>query len=211
MIQARRSARARYAAMIGAATLLPGGVLIASSGVASATTTLHATYKVTGSTFIKAPNFTMALGPGKLAAVVSLTTGAIKATLTLPDATGSFLQGGLIPVTATTRFINDAPTTGKLNLTTGAVQTTSKITLRIVSLSVAGLPVPVGDSCETSSPVVVPVKSLPGFNALLGGKLAGSYTIPQFQHCELATPLINLTLPGSGNTITLKLGKAKVG
>src|SRR5215470_17669005 len=152
MIQARRSARARYAAMIGAAALVSGGALTASSGAASATTALHATYKVTGSTFIKAPNLTMALGPGKLAAVVNLSTGAIKATLTLPDATGSFLQGGLIPVTATTRFINDAPTTGKLNLKTGAVQTTSKITLRIVSLSVAGLPIPVGDSCETSSP-----------------------------------------------------------
>lgn len=117
----------------------------------------------------------------------------------------------MIPVTATTRFINDGPTTGKLNLLTGAVRTTSKITLQIVKLSVAGVPVPIGDSCETSSPVVVPVKSLPGFNALLGGKLAGSYIIPHFQNCELATPLINLTLPGSGNTITLKLGKATVG
>ena len=211
MMPGWRSGRTRYAAMISAATLLSGGVLITSSGAASAATGFHATYKVTGSTFIKAPNFTLALGPGKLAAAVNLGTGAIKATLTLPDATGSFLQDGLIPVTATTRFINDGPTTGKLNLLTGAVRTTSKITLQIVKLSVAGVPVPIGDSCETSSPVVVPVKSLPGFNALLGGKLAGSYSIPQFQNCELATPLINLTLPGSGNTITLKLGKATVG
>ena len=211
MTRAWRSGRTRYAAMICVATLLSGGVLIASSGAASAATGLHATYKVTGSTFLKAPNFTLTLGPGTLAADVNLATGAITATLTLPNATGSFLQGGLIPVTARTRFINDGPTTGKLNLLTGTVQTTSKITLQIVSLSVAGVNVPVGDSCETSSPVVVPVKSLPGFNALLGGKLAGSYTIPRFQNCELATPLINLTIPGSGNTITLKLGKAKIG
>ena len=211
MTRAWRSGRTRYAAMICVATLLSGGVLIASSGAASAATGLHATYKVTGSTFLKAPNFTLTLGPGTLAAGVNLATGAIRATLTLPNATGSFLQDGLIPVTATTRFINDGPTTGKLNLLTGTVQTTSKITLQIVSLSVAGVNVPVGDSCETSSPVVVPVKSLPGFNALLGGKLAGSYTIPGFQNCELATPLINLTIPGSGNTITLKLGKAKIG
>jgi hypothetical protein len=197
--------------MICAAALLSGGSLIASSGAASAATNLHASYRVTGSTFLKAPNFTLTLGPGTLAADVNLATGAIKATLTLPDATGSFLQDGVIPVTATTRFINYGPTTGKLNLMTGAVQTTSKITLQIVNLSVAGVNVPVGDACETSSPVVVPVMSQPGFNALLGGKLAGTYTIPQFQNCELATPLINLTIPGSGNTITLKLGKAKVG
>ena len=31
------------------------------------------------------------------------------------------------------------------------------------------------------------------------------------QNCGLATLLINLTIPGSGNTITLKLGKAKIG
>jgi hypothetical protein len=210
-MQAWRSARTRYTTMISAAALLSGGSLIVSSGAASAATNLHASYRVTGSTLLKAPNFTLRLGPGTLAADVNLATGAIKATLTLPDATGSFLQDGVIPVTATTRFINDGPTTGKLNLMTGAVQTTSKITLQIVNLSVAGVNVPVGDACETSSPVVVPVKSQPGFNALLGGKLAGSYTIPQFQNCELATPLINLTIPGSGNTITLKLGKAKVG
>jgi len=114
-------------------------------------------------------------------------------------------------VTATTRFINDGPTTGKLNLSTGAVKTTSKITLRIVSLSVSGINVPAGDSCETSSAVVATLKSQPGFNVLKGGKVAGSYTIPQFQNCGLATALINLTIPGSGNTISLKLGKAKIG
>ncbi len=151
MTQARRSARARYAAMIGAATLLSGGVLIASSGAATATTIVHAKYKVTGSTFLKAPNFTLTLGPGTLAADLNPATGAIKATLTLPNATGSFLQFGIIPVTATTQFINDGPTIGKLNLNTGAVQTTSKITLRVVSLSVARINIPVGDSCQTSA------------------------------------------------------------
>ena len=211
MTQARRSARARYAAMIGAATLLSGGVLIASSGAATATTIVHAKYKVTGSTFLKAPNFTLTLGPGTLAADLNPATGAIKATLTLPNATGSFLQFGIIPVTATTQFINDGPTIGKLNLNTGAVQTTSKITLRVVSLSVARINIPVADSCQTSSAVVVALKSQPKFNILDGGKLAGSYTIGQFQDCGLATALLNLTIPGSGNTITLTLGKAKLG
>ena len=130
---------------------------------------------------------------------------------TLPDATGSFRQFGLIPVTATTHFINNGPTTGTLNLSTGAVTTTSHVTLQIVSLSVAGLPVPVGPSCESSTPAVIQVTSQAGFNILKGGNLAGNYTIPQFTNCGLATPLINLTLPGPGNTITLTLGKAKIG
>jgi hypothetical protein len=206
-----RSAGIRRAAVAALTVLTAAGTVLASTGAASAATKVHATYKVTGSTFVKAPNFTMALGPGKLSSTVNLKTGKLTANLTLPDATGSFKQFGLIPVTAVTHFINDGPTTGTLNLSTGAVKTTSKITLQIVSLTVAGIPVPVGSSCETSSAAVVPVKSQKGFSILNGGKLKGTYTIPKFSNCELATALINLTLPGPGNTITLKLGKAKIG
>src|SRR5258708_10346378 len=125
--------------------------------------------KVSGRRLVKAPTLTLKLGPATLAAEVNLANGAIKATLTLPDATGSFKQFGLIPVTATTQFINDGPTTGTVNLNTGPVKTTSKITLRIVSLSVAGVPVPVGDSCETSTPTVVKVTSQKGIYILKGG------------------------------------------
>lgn len=52
---------------------------------------------------------------------------------------------------------------------------------------------------------------LPGFNALTGGTVSGTYTIPRFAHCLLAPPLINLTLPDPGNTITLTLGAATSG
>ena len=92
------------------------------------------------------------------------------------------------------------------------MSTTSNITLRIVSLSAAGVPVPVGNSCKTAQPTVVTVSGQPpAFNILKGGSLTGSYTIPQFANCGLATALINATIPGSGNTITLTLGKAKLG
>jgi hypothetical protein len=191
------------------AVLAAGTALAATAGTASASVKVHARYRVTGSTYIKSPNFTLDLGPGKLRSTVNLRTGKLTATLSLPNATGSFEQYGIIPVTATTQFINDGPTTGKLNTDTGAVTTTSKITLRIVSLSVAGIPVPVGNSCQTKDPVVISVASQPGFNVVEGGNLAGSYTIGDFSGCGLATLLINLTIPGSDNTITLKLGKAK--
>ena len=71
------------------------------------------------------------------------------------------------------------------------------MTLRIVDLKVAGIDMPVSDSCETSTPGTVKVASQPGFNILKGGNLAGTYTIPQFANCELETTLINLTIPGS--------------
>jgi len=187
-----------------------GAAVAAAAGPASASTTLKAKYRVTGSTYIKAPNFTLDLGPGRLVSRVDTKTGKLTARISLPNATGSFKQLGIVPVTATTQFINDGPTTGRLNLSTGAVRTKSKITLRIVSLTVAGINVPVGNSCQTKHAVVVRLTSQPGFNVLAGGKLAGGYTIGDFAGCGLATVLINLTLPGAGNTITLKLGKAKI-
>jgi hypothetical protein len=214
MTAGTRSIRPRLAAA-GVAMLAAGGTLAVAAGPASANTAsaaakLHATYKVTGSTYIKAPNFTLSLGPGKLSSTVNTSTGKLTATLSMPNATGSFDQLGIIPVTSTTQFINDGPTTGKLNTKTGAVRTKSKITLRIVSLIVAGINVPVGNSCQTKDPVVVRLASEPGFNALTGGTVAGTYTIGDFSHCGLATVLINQTIPGTGNTITLKLGKAKI-
>jgi hypothetical protein len=206
-----RLPRVRSVGATAAAGLVAVCTVAASAGPASADTVVHAKYKVTGSTFIKAANFTLALGPGKLASTLDANTGKLTAKLTLPNATGSFKQDGLVPVTATTQFINDGPTTGTLNFNTGAVNTTSKITLRIVSLSVAGVNTPVGSSCETAQPTVVSVSGQPpAFNILKGGNLTGTYTIPQFANCGLATVLINLTIPGPGNTITLTLGKAKI-
>lgn len=216
MSPATRSSWARRAATAGAtatsvATLAATLALTAAPASASAKVKVHATYKVTGSTFLKGPNFSLPVGPGTLASTLNPANGNLTANLTMPDATGSFKQAGLIPVTATTRFINVGQTTGKLNLNTGAVATTSKITLQITKLIVSGLPVPVGPSCETADPVVVQLKSQKGFNVLKGGIVAGVYTIGDFHHCGLATLLINATIPASGNTITLKLGKAKIG
>lgn len=206
-----RSPWARRIAATGAAGVVAAGTLVAAGGPVSATTFLHAKYKVTGTTFLAGPKTSLSLGPGVLSSKVSA-SGTISAMLSLPSATASFKQFGTVPVTATTKFINDGATTGKVNLKTGVVSTTSKITLQIIRLSVAGIGVPVGNRCETANPVVVKLKSLKGFSVLSGGKVAGSYTIGAFHHCGLAltTLLINVTVPASGNTITLKLGKAKI-
>ena len=198
----------RVAAGSSAGLLVIAGVL-ASSGAASADTTVTLRYPVTGTTHLATPNADLPLGPGKLTSTADLSTGAITARLKLPDATGSFKELGLVPVTATAQLINDGPTTGTVDLNTGAVTTTSKITMKLVSLTVAGIPQFIGDSCETSSPVSVTVNSQPGFSIITGGNLAGTYTIPPFANCGLDTLLINLTLPGPNNTITLTLGQGK--
>ena len=190
------------------------GIGLATPALASpavpADQTVNVTYPVNGSTFIKAINSSIALGPGTLSTTADLTTSTLTGTLSLPPATGSFKELGLIPVTATTEMIQDGQATGTVDFSTNAVTTTTKESIKLTSLKVAGLPVPVGNSCETS-PATITVSSQPGFNVLSGGTLSGTYTIPSFAHCGLATLLINLTLPGPGNTITLTLGAGTLG
>lgn len=181
---------------------------IATAGAASASSNLTVQYKVTGHTLIKSVNTTASLGPGTLKTTVSLTSGSISASLTLPPASVSFKEAGLVPVSATTEFVQDGPTTGKLNLNTGAVATTSKIILKLTRMAVGGVPVPVPGSCQTA-PATIKLNSLKGFSVVNGGNLAGTYTIPRFAGCGLLTPALNLTIPGSGNTIALKLGPGK--
>jgi len=190
------------------------GIALATPALASpaapSDTTVGVTYPVTGSTFIKAINSTIALGPGTLSTTADLTTSTLTGTLSLPPATGSFKELGLVPVTATTEMVQDGQATGTVNFSTNQVTTTATETIKLTGLKVAGLPVPVGSSCQTS-PATITVTSQPGFNVLSGGTLAGTYTIPRFAHCGLATLLINLTLPGPGNTISLTLGKGTLG
>jgi hypothetical protein len=179
---------------------------LAPASAASAGSSVTVTYQVTGSTYLKAINSALSLGPGTLTSTVDLSTSAVTATLSLPASTGSFTELGFIPVTATTQFIQDGAATGTADISKNTVSVTSRTTLQITKLSVAGLPIPVGRDCETRAPASITVSSQPGFNVLSGGNLAGTYTIPRFRHCGLATLLINLTIPGRGNTITLKLG-----
>ena len=207
LLRTRASRGVTVAALAGFATAV---VVAATPAVASADTTLTVRYPVHGSTFIKAANATVTLGPGTLRSKVDLNTGAVTASLKLPPATGSFKELGVVPVTATVAFIQNGPTTGTVDLNTGAVTTMSSITLQITSLSVSGLPVPVGPACESATPAVVSLASQPGFSIVKGGTVSGTYTIPKFAHCGLVTPVLNLTVTGPGNTISLTLGKAHV-
>lgn len=207
LLRTRASRGATVAALAGFVTAV---VVAATPAAASADTTLTVRYPVHGSTFIKAANATVNLGPGTLRSTVDLNTGAVTASLKLPPATGSFKELGVVPVTATVAFIQNGPTKGKVDLNTGAVTTTSHITLQITSLSVSGVPVPVGPACESATPATVSLASQPGFSIVNGGTVSGTYTIPPFANCGLVTPVLNLTVPGPGNTISIILGKAHV-
>jgi hypothetical protein len=204
----RRLAGVAFAVAAAATTLALG------AGSALADTTVTLTYPVTGSTYLKAPNATVDLGPGTLTGTVDLNTQTLTGSLTLPPATGSFTELGLIPVAATTEFIQQGQTTGTINPQGGAITATSYVTIRITSLTVAGIPVAPGPACQTIVPAEITVTSQAGWSPGAGGTVTGTYTIPPFNNCGLLnveTPVINATLPGPGNTITLDLGKPTLG
>jgi hypothetical protein len=198
------------AACAAAAGIGLGAAPAVASPAAAADTTITVTYPVTGTTLIKAINSTLSLGPGTLTSTADLTNSTLTGTLSLPAATGSFKELGFIPVSATTQLIQDGPATGTVDFSTNTVTTTAETTIELTSLKVFGISLPLGNSCETATPTAITVTSQTGFNVLSGGTLAGTYTIPRFTHCGLATFLINLTLPGPGNTISLTLGAAKL-
>jgi hypothetical protein len=190
--------------------LLTAVGLAATAGPASADSVLNVHYALTGTTFLKKLNTTVNLGSGTLAATVDLTTGTSTSTLSLPPATVSVNEFGIIPVTATTEMIQNGPATGTANLSTNMITSTASVSLKITSLTVFGISLPVGNNCQTS-PFSVTLSSGPGFTVGGGGPLSGGYTIPSFHHCGLNTLLLNLTIPGSGNTLNLTLGPLQLG
>jgi hypothetical protein len=206
----RRSLANRLAVLTAGVSLLTAAAVAASAPSASADTTINAHYALTGSTFIKKLNTTVNLGSGSLAATVDLDTGAVSSTLSLPPATVSMKELGIIPVSATATMVQNGPATGSANLTTNTITSSASIIFKITKLSVAGLNVPVGGNCE-SSPFSVSLSSGPGFTVSGGGPLSGSYTIPPLHGCGLTTPVLNLLIPGPGNTFNLTLGPLQLG
>jgi hypothetical protein len=197
--------RTRLALMASGIALLATTGVMAASGAASADTVVNAKYPVTGTTYIAKLKTTVNLGSGSLAATVDLNTGASQSTLTLPPATVSVKEFGFIPVTATTEIIQNGTAAGTVNFTANTITSTANVTLKITSLTVFGISLPVGNACQTT-PFNISLSSGPGFTVSGGGPVNGAYTIPAFHNCGLNTLLLNLTIPGSGNTINLNLG-----
>ena len=109
-------------------------------------------------------------------------------------------------------FIAAGPVTGRVfSNPQPQVKATAKYTIKLSNVTVGGLPAFVGDSCQTSAPVTIPVATPKGqvFDIAVGGTVKGTYTIGQFANCGLTTSLINMLVPGAGNTVTLKLSNGR--
>lgn len=210
MMPSSRLRRFITAAVAGLLTCagVAAGTTSASAATPQADSFLYANYPVSGSTTIQSTNSTLDLGPGSLSAALDVTTSSFTANLTLPPASASFTEFGIVPITATASFIQDGPITGQV--VNGGIQSTANITIKLSDMKVAGIPVIVGNKCESTTPATLNLSSGTGFNVLLGGPVSATYTIPPFANCLLTTGIINLLIPGDGNTIDLTLAKPTV-
>jgi hypothetical protein len=202
--------RTRLALLAAGVAVLAATGVVAASGAASADSVVNVHYAVTGTTYLAKLNTTANLGSGTLASIVDLTTGTSQSTLTLPPATVSVKEFGFVPVTATTELIQNGPAAGTVNFSTNTITSTANVTLKLTNLTIFGVSLPVGDKCQTT-PFNIGISSGSGFTVSAGGPVTGTYTIPAFHDCGLNTLLLNLTIPGAGNTLNLNLGPLQLG
>lgn len=135
----------------------------------------------------------------KFAAQIDLGTGAISGDLNLPDAT-STLKLGSLPLAKVTLAVEPTkPVTAQL--TGFKVEANQEFNIHLKKIEPLGLPINlVGKNCRTATPVKAKL------NGDLTGlfdpsTLSGTYTIPKFANCGLSTFIINLVIPGEGNTM----------
>jgi len=159
-------------------------------------------YGIKGRSVLKSLHGTVPISGG-ITAKLDLGTGKYTADLALDPTTARFSMFGFIPVTTRIAFQPEGKTTGAV--TNGALDATSKLTIKMPRISVFGLPISRSKACGASKPSVVRMTSGPGFDVLKGGTLSGGYAIAPLTGCGPFTGFISALASGPGNTIDLTL------
>ncbi|MFD0205706.1 MULTISPECIES: DUF6801 domain-containing protein [Saccharothrix] len=160
-------------------------------------------YSLDGTSTIKKLGGSVALGPGSLNADLELATGRFTGDLVLPPTSGKFSLFGFVPVESKIEFVPEGKTTG--TLTAGAVKSSSKVTIKLPSVTAFGIPISNDPNCRTSTPADIALTSAAGFDPLKGGKLSGTYAIPALTGCGPLNDIVSGFAAGPGNTIDLTL------
>lgn len=127
----------------------------------------------------------------------------------LPPARATFLDFGIVPVSATLQ-LTEVGTVNLIGQGTGFTLTVntawSLMELSISDVTVNGKFLNVGDHCRTKTPVLIKLAGLgsggQAYSLQQGGGLAGNVTIPEFTGCgvtENLDDLITGTVSGPGN------------
>lgn len=196
------------------AAVLAVGTIVALAPAAAHAAPLNLDYDAVGTSHIASTNSTINLGPSTLSTHLDTSTNAFTGSLPLPGTTTRFEVLGFIPVTADVAFVPTAPLTGNLipDFLNLKVVSTATYHIKLSNIKIVGFPTFTGPFCRTKNPVTIPANTPPGgtFNLFGGGTLTGQFTIGDFQNCGLNTGLINLLIPGSGNTANIQVSNGRI-
>ena len=203
-----RTVRSRSAALAFVLTML--AAMFGTASPASAQNpTLPIDWNVDISTHFKSLGMDVELTGGSFQGEVDLVTWDLTGNLTLPPATLDMKIGFIKLASVTFEMSQAQPITGHVALAAGTVTTTAAFNVRLASIRPLGLRLNlVGNNCRAVSPISA---SLTGPFSLTGEQtFTSTYTMPKLKGCGLLTPILNLIVPGSGNTMTATFGPKAV-
>ncbi|HEY8526027.1 MAG TPA: hypothetical protein VIL48_13745 [Acidimicrobiales bacterium] len=198
-----RSPRRRTLAA--AATLIAAALatLVARGEPASAEPTVPIEQRIDAVAHVARLGQDIEVRGGSFRGTVDLGTGAVVGDLSLPPASTFVNLVGLVPAARATFVMEPiGPAAGHVDLAGGTFSVTSTFDIHVpeidpLGLGLANLSTP---TCKTSTPITVTMSG--PFNLDGASTFTGTFTIPPFQGCGLATTALNLLAPGPGNTFT---------
>ena len=162
-------------------------------------------YQVSATTTLASLGQTVTTTGGRFVGAVTLFddgTATIGGDMTLPAATQTLRIAGIPLATATFAIAPVGPVTGTVNLATMTATTTASFNIRITSVRPTILPFLnlVGNRCTTAQPITVTMSG--PISLTDASSFSGSFTMPRLKDCGLVTPILNLVVPGPGNTFS---------
>jgi hypothetical protein len=186
-----------------AVAVVAGVTSIALAGPASADVFNLHYGNVTGSTHLAKPNVDATIPTSVVDAQLDLATSQLTGTAQIPDFQVNIKIAGLIDTSSIVRLVPVGGLTGTL---TDSLTVTQQFRIQLVRVFSPLAPkinlVPRG--CGTKQISTVTLHNTTPVD-LFDTTTSGTFTVPKFSGCGLLTPLLNLLLPGGGNTLTLRL------
>jgi hypothetical protein len=191
--------RRRVALLAVLATTLSGFV---AARPASAEPILPIDWTVDAQTHLNSLDLDVEVTGGSFVGQVDLGTGDITGDITLPPAETQLQLVGLPLAKVGFAVSPVGPATGHVDLTTLTATLTSTFDIKVPYVRPLGLPFVnlVGNRCQTSTPITLTLSGPVDLTA--GSTFSGTFAVPKFKNCGLATLGLNLLVPGDGNTFT---------
>jgi hypothetical protein len=169
-------------------------------------------YELTGTTTVKKLNHELTLGPGRLDALLRVDTsvpgwiGYLEGDMSLPPVRDTFTLFRFMPSDATTHFLPDGKVTGTVQ--SGKVFPKAKMNIKLADTTVNGVPLNLGQRCQTGVPANIDLIPDPDYNILFGGTMRASIVIPDFSGCgatEDLDPMMVGLISGPDNPVVMKI------